>query len=95
MISQIAGGIALDVRVAPRSGRPGIAGTRGGALLVRLSAAPVDGAANAELIRILADTFERPRAAVTIAAGGKARTKRVIVKGVDLEEARDRLRDHL
>jgi uncharacterized protein YggU (UPF0235/DUF167 family) len=55
----------------------------------------VDGAANAELIRILADTFERPRAAVTIAAGGKARTKRVIVKGVDLEEARHRLRDHL
>lgn len=95
MVSQAAGGVALNVRVMPRSGRAGIAGTRGDALLVRLSAAPVDGAANAELIRILAETFERPRSAVTITSGERARLKRVFVAGVGLEEARSRLRNHL
>ena len=44
-----------DVRVIPRSGRTALAGRRGDAVLVRLAAAPVDGAANDALIRFLAD----------------------------------------
>ena len=46
--------VFLDVRVIPRAARPGLAGTRDGALLVRVSAPPVQGAANAELIQVLA-----------------------------------------
>jgi uncharacterized protein (TIGR00251 family) len=71
----------IDVRVIPRAGKSGIAGTRGNALLVRLNAPPVDGAANAELIEILADAFGVPRRCVEIVSGERSRQKRVRITG--------------
>lgn len=71
------------MRVIPRAGRNEIAGTRGDALLVRLSAAPVDGAANDALIALLADTFDVPKHTVSIVAGHRSRQKRVSIAGVD------------
>lgn len=82
MIELTPNGLVLVVRVIPRAGRSGIAGTRRGALLVRLSAPPVDGAANAELIEVLSDTLDVPRRAVTILSGERSRQKRVRVEGV-------------
>ena len=55
---------------------------RGDSLLVRLNAPPVDGAANAELIEVLADAIGVPRRAVSIVAGERARQKRVRIDGV-------------
>ena len=55
---------------------------RGDSLLVRLNAPPVDGAANAELIEVLADAIGVPRRAVSIVAGERARQKRVRIEGV-------------
>ena len=75
----------LDVRVIPRAGRSQIAGTRAGALLVRLGAAPVDGAANAELIEVLAGFLGVPRRDVALIAGERSRVKRVHVRGVTVE----------
>jgi uncharacterized protein (TIGR00251 family) len=72
----------IDVRVIPRAGKSGIAGVRGGALLVRLNAAPVEGAANAELIEVLADALNVPKRAVTIVSGERSRQKRVHIEGV-------------
>ena len=77
----------LDVRVIPRAGRSGLAGTRDDALLVRLGAAPVDGAANAELVAVLADEFDVPRRNVAIIAGDRSRQKRVRLVGVTAEQA--------
>ena len=91
MIRGAAGGIFIEVRVVPRSGRSGIAGTRGGALLVRLNAPPVEGAANAELVKVIADALGVPRRAVTIASGERSRTKRVRVEGVSEAAAAARL----
>jgi hypothetical protein len=65
---------------------------RNNALLVRLNAAPVDGAANAELIEVLADTLGVPRRAVSIASGERSRQKKVRVTGMTLENAHARLR---
>ena len=56
----------LPVRVIPRSPRTAVAGTRGDALLIRLAAPPVDGAANDALVAFLANAFDRPRRDVTI-----------------------------
>ena len=81
----------VDVRVIPRAGRSGLAGTRGGALLVRLNAPPVEGAANAELIALLARTFGVARRAVTIVSGERSRQKRVQVEGVAMAAAAARL----
>ncbi len=65
-----------------------MAGTRDGALLVRLNAAPVEGAANAELIEVIAEALGVPRRAVSIAAGEKSRRKIVRVSGLSVDEVR-------
>ena len=77
----------LDVRVMPRAGRSGFGGLRDGALLVRLAAAPVDGAANDELIALLAKTLRIPRRAITIVSGERSRSKRIRIAGIDREQA--------
>jgi uncharacterized protein (TIGR00251 family) len=84
-------GAILTVKVIPRAGKTAIAGTRDDALLIRLAAAPVDGAANATLISMLADALGVPIRQVTILLGEKSRTKRVKVMGVTAEVVRQRL----
>ena len=91
MIQSIPEGILVTVRVIPRAGRSGVAGTRDGALLVRLNAPPVDGAANAELVEVMADVLAVPKRAVTIVSGERSRTKRVRVTGIDAAQAAGRL----
>ena len=76
-------GAAVTVRVTPRAGRTAIAGAREGVLLVRLAAAPVDGAANDALLALMAETLGVPRRDVAIVAGERGRTKRLIVTGRD------------
>lgn len=91
MISATADGILIDVRVIPRAAKSGIAGTREDALLVRLNAAPVEGAANAELIDVLARALDVARRDVTIVAGDTSRRKRVKVTGITADRAASRL----
>lgn len=79
-------GIELDLKVTPRAGRSAVQGTvpdaaRGTRLAVRLEAAPVDGAANAALLRLLADALDVPRSACRLVAGETARLKRVRITG--------------
>ncbi len=90
-IEAIADGITLHVHVVPRAGRSGVAGERGEALLVRLHAAPVDGAANAELIALIAAALAVPKHTVTIVSGERSRRKRVHVSGIDAATAASRL----
>src|SRR6266850_5476056 len=73
----------LTVRVIPRSSKPGIAGIREGALLIRLQSPPVEGAANEELILVIAETFGAARRDVEIVAGERSRLKRVAIGSVD------------
>ena len=81
----------LTIRVIPRARRSGIDGLRGDAILVRLQSAPVDGAANAELIDLIAAALDVPKSAVTIVSGEKSRRKRVRVAGLDEATAHARL----
>ncbi len=75
-------GVRFRVQVQPRARRPGIDGLHGDALRVRVSAPPVDGAANDDVITTVADALGCPRRAVRIIAGVTARTKTVEVDGV-------------
>lgn len=90
-----AGGVVLRVHVRPRASRPGVGGFHGAALAVRLSAAPVEGAANRELVRILARALGVAPRAVSIEAGAHGREKRVRVAGVAPDAVRERLGDAL
>jgi uncharacterized protein len=76
------GAVRFAVRVQPRASRSEVSGLHGEALKVRLSAPPVDGAANEALIALLADVLAVSRRAVRIVAGASARTKLVEVVGV-------------
>jgi uncharacterized protein (TIGR00251 family) len=91
MIHATPRGVDLVVRVIPRASRSAVAGTRGDAILVRLQAPPVDGAANAELVRVLAAALGVPTRAVSIASGERGRRKRVSIEGLDEATARARL----
>jgi uncharacterized protein (TIGR00251 family) len=73
--------------VTPRASKPGITVDADGTLKVRLQSPPVEGAANAELVAMLADAFGLPRRAITIAGGAQARTKRVVLEGIDERRA--------
>jgi uncharacterized protein YggU (UPF0235/DUF167 family) len=55
---------------------------RDGVLAVRVAAPPVDGAANAALIRVLAAALDVPPSAIAVVAGTTARVKRVEVRGM-------------
>jgi uncharacterized protein (TIGR00251 family) len=91
VIASTAGGVLIDVRVITRAATSGVAGIRDGALLVRLNAPPVEGAANSELIEVLATALGVPKRAVTIVSGERSRQKRVRVDGMSLVVAEQRL----
>jgi uncharacterized protein (TIGR00251 family) len=91
VIESTAQGVVIAVRVIPRAGRSEVAGTRDGALLVRLNAPPVEGAANDELLEVIADALAVPKRAVTIVSGERSRTKRVRVAGVHADYVASRL----
>ncbi len=84
-------GVTLRVRVQPRASRDAFGGERQGALVVRLTAAPVEGRANEALARLLADVFRVPPSAVRIVRGTSGRDKLVSVSGLDAATARARL----
>ena len=87
-LTQSGDAVLITVRVIPRATRSQIAGTRNDALLVRLSAPPVDGAANAELIDVLSDALGVPRRSVTLVSGERSRSKRVRVAGMAADDVR-------
>ena len=69
--------IVLALHVQPGAKRTEAAGTHGDSLKIRLAAPPVDGKANAELVRFLADAFDVPQRQVTIVRGETSRQKSV------------------
>lgn len=90
-VTDVAGGSVLTVRVTPRAGHTSIAGVRGGRLLVRLAAAPVEGAANEALVRLLAGMLEIPNSRIRLISGERSRQKRVRVAGVCAADVTARL----
>jgi uncharacterized protein (TIGR00251 family) len=91
LIDEKTDGVVLTLNVIPRAGKTTLAGTRGGAILVRLAAAPVDGAANEELVAFLADILDIPKARISLIAGFHSRAKRVKVSGITAASVRIRL----
>ncbi|MBX3299574.1 MAG: YggU family protein [Acidobacteria bacterium] len=71
----------ITVRVTPRSSKSEVIDESGAVLRVRIAAPPVDGAANAELVRLLARHFRVPKSSVEIVSGTNSRTKRIRLVG--------------
>ncbi len=84
-------GLTLRVRVQPRASRDGLSGERQGALVVRLTAPPLEGRANEALTRLLAAALGVPPSAVRVLRGETGRDKLVAVAGLSAAVARGRL----
>lgn len=83
------GSITFAVRVVPRTSRSEIVGEHDGALKIRISSAPVDGAANAELIRLFAKHFGVAKSDVSIQSGETSKNKRIMIANVSVSKFRE------
>jgi hypothetical protein len=86
-----ADGTLLQLRIVPRAGRNGLDGIVDGRLRVRLAAAPVDGAANAALIALMAERLALPRSAIRLLRGATSRHKTLLIEGLTVDQVGQRL----
>ena len=87
-------GILLKVYVQPRAARNSIAGIHGEAIKIRLTAPPVEGAANSMCTKVLAKFLKIPKTAIHIVAGKTSRTKHILLQpqeGADFLKETQRL----
>jgi uncharacterized protein (TIGR00251 family) len=87
-VRDVAGGVSLRVRVSARASRDEVAGERDGALVVRLTAPPVEGRANAALVRFLARRLGVAPSTVSVTQGAKGREKVLLVAGARADDVR-------
>lgn len=69
--------LILNVRVIPRAAKDGLAGLLGDALKIRIQAPPVEGKANAYLVKFLSKHWKVPRASIALLSGETGRNKRL------------------
>src|SRR5712692_4392943 len=81
----------LSIRVQPRASRNAVVGWTGNTLNIRLTAPPVEGAANAACLTFLADLLDLPQSQFEILRGERSRNKVVQITGLTREEVRARL----
>jgi uncharacterized protein (TIGR00251 family) len=91
VVSGTEGGVRFDARVTPRASKNAIEGIRDGRLVVRVTAPPVDAAANAAVIALLAETLRLAKRQITLVAGERSRTKSIVVAGLTDAQLRQRL----
>lgn len=84
-------GILVPVQVVPRASRTGIDGEVEGALRVRLTAPPVEGAANRELLECLSKRLRLPKSDLTLVTGKRSKRKTMRVRGLSRQEILKRL----
>jgi uncharacterized protein YggU (UPF0235/DUF167 family) len=84
-------GVRLETRVTPRASRNAIEGIRDGRLLVRVTASPVDEAANTAVVETVSKALDLPKRDITIVAGDHSRMKSLALSGVSADEVRQRL----
>lgn len=79
-------GLTFDIHVIPHASRVEIVGVRGGALKVKVTVPPVEGAANEACIKLLAKELGLKKSQLEIASGAKSRKKTIMVKDISKVE---------
>jgi uncharacterized protein (TIGR00251 family) len=85
------GAVTFAVKVVPRSSKNKIELAEGDALKVRLTAPPVEGKANAALVKFLAEALGVSRAQIEIVSGEKSKQKIVRVSGVSAAQIQNKI----
>ena len=79
-------GLTFDIQVIPHASRAEIAGVQEGALKVKVTAPPVEGAANEACIKLLAKELGLKKSQMEISCGAKSRNKTVVIKDISKKE---------
>lgn len=79
----------IAVHVTPKASRDEILGWRGAEIVVRVTAPPEDGKANAAVEKVVASAFKVPKSAVRVVRGHSSRTKMLEIDGVDEKRVHD------
>ena len=83
--------LTIRVRVKPRAGRSRVLSAESGTVEVAVAAPPVDGAANEELVRLLAIVLGIGRRSIEIVGGARGRNKLLRIRGLTGDELMSRL----
>jgi uncharacterized protein len=88
-VTEKEGSVTFNIRVVPRASKSEIVGEMDGNLRVRISAPPADGAANEEVVKVLAKAFGVAKSNVAILSGHASKTKRIRIDGVAAQKVWD------
>ncbi|MGB0873572.1 MAG: DUF167 domain-containing protein [Solirubrobacterales bacterium] len=95
-LQSVADGVTIDVKVIPKAAREQIGPVRSDRLLIKVTAPPEDGKANAAVCSLLAKRLGVSKTSVGVEAGATARSKRLHARGVSANSAQTLLlRDHV
>lgn len=91
-LSQLADGtVLIRLHVQPKASRTRIAGIHDGCLKLAIAAPPVDGRANQEVVKFLADLLAVPGRDITLKSGAQGRRKQVVINGLDSVAVRQKI----
>jgi len=93
LIKEAMAPIRLAIRVTPRASNDELCGWRGQQLAVKVTAAPVKGAANKAVIKLLAKTLGLRAADISIISGQSSRDKTLAIVGCSRQELLQKLRE--
>lgn len=85
-VDETADGVVFSIRVIPRASRCELAGVQGDALKLRITAPPVEGAANKECVRFLSDMLGVKKSQIKIIAGHRSKNKKVSISGINRKD---------
>jgi uncharacterized protein (TIGR00251 family) len=85
-------GVCLLLKVQPRASQNGIGEVANGELRIKVTAPPVDAAANEAVLRLLAEKLDCPRGSVQLIRGQTSRHKQVLIRGMSAEAVLRKIR---
>jgi uncharacterized protein (TIGR00251 family) len=89
-LTESAGGVVLRVQVQTRASRDEVVGPHGDLLKVRITSAPVAGAANRHLLKFLAKELKIPQSQLSLKSGATSKNKSISVRGISGDEVGER-----
>jgi uncharacterized protein len=91
-LQQRSEGVCISLKVQPRASRSEIAGLIGNELRVKVTAPPVDSAANEAVLELLAETLNCARNQLELLRGATSRHKQILVRGLTASQIEEKLR---
>jgi uncharacterized protein (TIGR00251 family) len=86
-------GLTFDIQVIPHASRSELMNVQDGVLKIKVTAPPVEGAANEACIKLLAKELGLKKSHLEISSGAKSRKKTVMIKNISKEELQTKIND--